>query len=94
MGILSYILSKIRFSVQPMSKADVAELIDKFLAGDPSLRAWEWDDFISIRNGNPEIEKIRLEVLCIEQKHPGKLGEWCSTEGIIQLQLIANRLRR
>jgi hypothetical protein len=71
--------------------AEVASLIRRFVRGD--VRPWEWDDFISVRNENSEVETVRQEVMGIPDRFPSASPErWCSEAGLAELQRIATRV--
>jgi hypothetical protein len=93
-GILSFILSKIRSEPTPITDVEIANLIDRFISCDPSLNDWEWDDFISTRQKTQRLEGIRLELLEVELQFPSlEQGRWCSDEGLQRLADISLRLR-
>ena len=56
-----------------------------------SLRAqggkWDWDDFISIPAGYPELEAVQKFCLSISDEYPPTKGVgWCNEEGIRELK--------
>lgn len=78
-----------------MKKKEISELILRFIGDLPGLGEWEWDDFISIRDKDPEIEAVRRKVLEIEIQYPPEDGRgWCSEEGINKMRKIAMELSR
>jgi hypothetical protein len=74
-----------------ISKREVAILIRSFLDG--SIGTWDWDDFTSIRQADPEIEAVRQRVIALYDEFPaGKSGGYCNDEGLAELIKIANTL--
>ena len=74
-----------------MKKEEVATLIKTFL--DDSCGEWDWDDFLSVKQKDPEIEKIRLFCAQISDLFPPtKNGEYCNEEGTLALQNFAQAL--
>ena len=74
-----------------MTRLDVIKLIDSFLDG--SLRDdYAWDDFVSSRFRDDEIEGIRLKVLEIELQYPAA-RRWCSDEGLAALKKFSDSLK-
>ncbi len=73
------------------SKREVALLIRSFLDG--SAERWDWDDFTSVRQTNPEIEAVRQRLIAIYDEFPAnKPGQYCNDEGAAELLRIANSL--
>jgi hypothetical protein len=73
---------------------EVADLIDRFLDGRVA-HPYEWDDFLSVRDRTPEVERLRREIIDVGNAHPaGSRNEWCDPEGMRGLREIAERLRR
>ena len=71
-----------------MTKHDIANLIERFVSNNCDI--WEWDDFISIKQANPEIEKIRLYCADIINIYPSLCHKYyCSQEGIQKLKEYA-----
>jgi hypothetical protein len=70
------------------SKAEVADIIERFLNGGGGT--WEWDDFISLRIEDPELDAIRAR--CNETYEDGHRG-WCGPNGIAELTRIMQSLR-
>lgn len=72
-------------------KHEVAQLIHSFLDG--TAGRWDWDDFTSIPQADPEIELIRKKLISIHDEFPAdKAGEYCNDEGASELLRIANSL--
>ena len=75
-----------------LSKGQVANIIEDFLEGRGDT--WGWDDFISTRIQDPELERVRL--LCVElpDRFPPKKPEYyCSDEGLEVLRTLVTSLR-
>jgi hypothetical protein len=67
-------------SPRQISKADVRRTIAEFLAGTGGR--WDWDDFISIRLKDPELERVRQIAGALPGRFPPDLtGGYCSDEG-------------
>jgi hypothetical protein len=48
---------------------------------------WEWDDFMSIPTGYPELETVQKFCLTISDEYPPiKRGGWCNAEGLRELE--------
>ena len=45
-----------------MTKADLADMLERFIGDAPGCEDWEWDDFTSVR-ANPELEPYRQRLL-------------------------------
>ena len=75
-----------------MTKAEAAKYIEDFLLGRGG--AWDWDDFISIRLNNPELENVRLRCGSLPESYPPeKPGQYCNEEGLAILKALLARLR-
>ena len=81
-----------------VTKREIADLIVRFVDG--SVGDHEWDDFISVRFKDPEIEAIRIKVLKIEAEYPPPkaplfgLSPWCSDAGGQALKQLAEDILR
>lgn len=74
-----------------MNKKELSTLIRSFVNG--SCGPGDWDDFLSIRQKDPEIEQLRLRIIEIEKEYPRtKAKTWCSEEGMQELLRIAETL--
>ena len=73
------------------TREDVAKSIEDFVngAGGP----WDWDDFVSCRIADEELETIRIKCLRIESEYPGGPNRWCNEQGIDVLRGLARQLR-
>ena len=70
------------------SKRELAKLVRRFLDG--SIGKWEWDDFTSVPQGDPEVETFRLKLVAIQDDYPAEhSGYYCNDEGLRQLAEIA-----
>ena len=72
------------------SKRYAADLIEQFTAGTADRR--EWDDFVSIRHRDRELNAISNEVIAVADRYPASRA-WCSPEGFDALRAIIARLR-
>ncbi len=72
---------------------EVAEIIERFVAGTAS--DWEWDDFISVRIRNPQLETIARRCAGLPQEFPPTIGgSYTSADGLAVLQAYVRTLRR
>jgi hypothetical protein len=72
---------------------DVAKLIDAFL-GDGSIGPTEWDNFISIRESDRDLEAARRFCVSVRDEHPPERGHgYASGEGRALLRTLARDLR-
>lgn len=75
-----------------MTKLELAQLLESFIDG--TCGRWEWDDFTSIRQKDPEIEKWRQELTLFDEKYPRRVAtEFCNSEGSDEMLRIAKLLR-
>ena len=75
-----------------MKKRELADLIDAFLDG--TCGEWEWDDFTSVKQPDPELERVRQKCLTIPKSFPSEDPHiYCNTEGAEVLRSIARALR-
>jgi hypothetical protein len=69
-----------------------ADLIERFLTG--RVGRYEWDDFISIRQKDPKLAAITLQIMEIERRfRRQKATEWCTPDGLTALAELARTLR-
>jgi len=72
-------------------REEIAQEITKFLNGDG--RACDWDDFISFKIDEPELEEIRS--LCVRPPDlypPDTKGYYCAEEGLRVLTELRDKL--
>jgi len=75
-----------------MTKTEVANLIISFL--DNTCGGWDWDDFISIKLKDPELETVRQECMAVADAYPAtNQSAYCNKNGIEVLRSIANKLK-
>ncbi len=78
---------------QDMTREEVADLIDRFLDG--TCGPYDWDDFTSVRLGDPELEVARQACVEVNWKYPsGRSTGYRSAEGRAELRSIAAELRK
>jgi hypothetical protein len=53
-----------------VSKADLADMLDRFLGNKPGCGDWEWDDFVST-HAEPELEPFRRRLAEIDLPSDG-----------------------
>ena len=74
-----------------MTRLDVADLILRFVDG--NSEAHEWDDFVSIRQSDHEIESLRSVCANIPIEFPPNDSlSYCSDAGIRRLRDLAQRI--
>ena len=75
-----------------MGPDDVANIIERFIEGKGT--EWEWDDFISIRIHDSELDKIRTRCLQLDKEFPSqKTGQYTNEQGIEVLKNYVSYLR-
>jgi len=73
-------------------REQLADLIERFVSG--NVRPHEWDDFLSVRFDDAELESIRRACDELPSRFPPRRrGEYCNDEGAAELLVIARRLR-
>lgn len=74
-----------------MKKVELKKLILDFINDESG--EWDWDDFISIKQNDPEIEEIRQFCLNLPENYPSpNPNEYCNEDGVIELKKIAEKL--
>jgi hypothetical protein len=62
------------------TREEVAEIIDQFLKGTGADT--DWDDFVSVRIADPELEEIRKRFLMIDEEYPPtNKYSYCNDQG-------------
>ena len=74
-----------------LNKKEVVDIIEAFILGTGG--DYDWDDFISIRLKDPELEEIRKKCADLPNKYPSEKKEYCSSEGVIELRNILRELK-
>lgn len=75
-----------------MNPTDVANIIERFIEGKGT--DWEWDDFISIRIHDSELDKIRIRCSQLDKEFPAdKPGLYTNEQGIEVLRNYVRYLR-
>lgn len=73
------------------TKSEVIHLIKSFLDGTCGDR--DWDSFTSVKQSNPEIEKIRIKLIKIHDEYPSQnLNEYCDDNGVQEMLYIIKQL--
>jgi hypothetical protein len=71
---------------------EVANTIEGFVNGTGDQ--WAWDEFISIRIDDPELEAIRQKCVAIrDQFPPSDPKAYCSEAGFAEMRQIVQNLR-
>ena len=73
------------------SREDVAKAIEDFVNGCGG--PWDWDDFISCRIADEELEAVRIKCLRTQSEYPSGAIGWCNEQGIEVLRDLAKQLR-
>jgi hypothetical protein len=75
-----------------MTKNEIADLIEAFIDGRSG--DWDWDDFISIKQADPEIDSIRAQCAKIPEIFPPtEKGYYCAPDGFKALKGLVQNLR-
>jgi hypothetical protein len=76
-----------------MNKLELANLIKAFIDG--TSGEWDWDDFTSVRQSDPDVEQARQRILAVPGRYPSSdKKHWCNEDGIEELLGIAESLLR
>lgn len=76
----------------PAEKKEVAGIILRFVE-DRDLDVWEWGEYLSIAENDPELEEIRLRCSAIRDQYPPlNEADYCNEDGMKQLRQIAEKL--
>jgi hypothetical protein len=73
------------------TREDVAKSIEDFVNGTGG--PWDWDDFVSCRIANEELETIRIKCLRLQSEYPGGPNRWCDEQGRDVLRGLVRQLR-
>ena len=71
------------------TKAEVADIIERFLDGGGG--EWDWDDFLSIPIADPELDEVRQR--CDATRDEAYRNQWCDPAGFVELRRIIAELR-
>ena len=75
-----------------LTRGEVADVIEAFINGTDG--GDDWDDFISIRIKDPELEKIRVRCARLRDEFPPEQAKkYCSQDGIRALRSYVEQLR-
>jgi hypothetical protein len=71
---------------------EIADTIEGFVNGTGDQ--WAWDDFISLRLDNPELEAIRQKCVAIRDEFPpSNPRAYCNEAGLAAMRQIVQDLR-
>jgi len=70
------------------TRGEVADIIEGFVDGQSN--PWAWDDFISFRITDPDLDKIRE---ACNELPPGPSGQYTNEEGLATLRAFVVALR-
>jgi hypothetical protein len=62
------------------TREEVADILEDFVSGKGGN--WDWDDFISFRIADSELERIREHCANLDSEHPSDKGRYCSEKGL------------
>jgi hypothetical protein len=80
------------YIARDMTPIHMADVIEGFV--DATLYYWGWDDFMSIRLDDPDLEKIRQRCIDVDREFPPTGGDgYCNKEGVAWLLEAARTLR-
>jgi hypothetical protein len=71
------------------TKAEVADIIERFLNGGGG--EWDWDDFLSIPIADSELDEVRQR--CNATRDEDYRTQWCGPAGFAELRRIVAELR-
>ena len=71
------------------TKAEVADIIERFLEGNGGQ--WDWDDFLSIPIADPQLDGVRQR--CDATRDEAYPNQWCGPAGFAELRRIVAALR-
>lgn len=71
----------------------IISLVQRFIGG--TIEPYEWDDFISIPQKDPELEELRMVCVNLPKSFPSSdRRQYCNQEGIERLEEVVRRLER
>jgi hypothetical protein len=72
-------------------RSKIANLLNRFVRGD--VTDWEFDDFLSIKNEDPILEKYRVEIGELPTRFPpNDPTHYTSSEGVRRILKISSEL--
>jgi hypothetical protein len=75
-----------------LTRAEAADVIESFVEGKGG--SWDWDDFISVRQSDKELEQIRAHCASLPNEFPPQQsGHYCGPQGIEVLKKYVVLLR-
>ena len=76
-----------------MSRAEMADMIERFVDG--TCHQWEWDDFCAVEIVEPQLEILRMRCAGLSQEFPAtQKGHYCSEAGMDVLRHMMKELRQ
>ena len=97
-NMMTWLKKKLRELLNPTtftSNRDAAAIIHNLIFGEATENEWEWDDFYSIQNTNPDVEIALALCWYFEELYPSsKPHEYCAKEGADCFLKIANALEQ
>jgi hypothetical protein len=75
------------------TKVAIVAQLEGFISG--LGKEWDWDDFISVKIEDPELDCIRIICTDLPAKFPPEVhGAYCNDEGIAVLRTLLENLRK
>jgi len=75
-----------------ITREEAAGYIERFLAGTDGPKEWDW--FITVRQKDPDIEKIRVVCAGLPEAYPPLGRGYCGPSGLSVLRQLLHELRR
>lgn len=74
-------------------RAQVSDLLRRYANG--GVGSYEFDDFISTRQADQELEYVRRELISLPERFPpGHEGQYCNQEGRTIIMELADNLAK
>ncbi len=75
-----------------MTREEVGKVIEQFLSS--TGNEWDWDDFVSVRLEDPELEQIRRSSAVLPELYPPTVNSaYCDEQGLNTLRSILKSLK-
>jgi hypothetical protein len=76
-----------------MSRGQLASVLESLAEG--TAGPWDWDDFLSVPIGDPDLDRIRLRCSRLDEEFPpDEPGRYCGEGGLAVLRQFVAELRR
>jgi hypothetical protein len=75
-----------------MTREEVEKVIEQFLSS--TGNKWDWDDFVSMRLEDPELEQIRRSCAALPELYPPTVNSgYCDAQGLKALRSTLKNLK-